>query len=194
VLEEVLMDQVHGVGVVQKVLASPYVEPFDKQNIAEKVKDVLNKLKVSQVQGYKRLLEELAVVLGDNSIGPMPGGSYSNYQTFYQQTEGSPSQEAESASASQQKPQQSFYPNPVPSQMTGYPQAYPTNNSATAFPPSMMYASPQTYNPSMYGPAGYSYPQSVMSGNPNPNPQLAALLGGAAPGAQPTGQQQEGSA
>ncbi|CAG8465443.1 5722_t:CDS:2 [Paraglomus occultum] len=62
VLEEVLSDQVHGVGVVQKVLASPYVEQAEKQRLAEKVKLVLGKLKVQQVQGYKRLLEELGMV------------------------------------------------------------------------------------------------------------------------------------
>ncbi|RUS18489.1 armadillo-type protein, partial [Jimgerdemannia flammicorona] len=67
VLEEVLMDQVHGVGVVQKVLVSPYVETYEKQRIAERVKSVLTKLKVQQVQGYKRLLEELSAVLGDST-------------------------------------------------------------------------------------------------------------------------------
>ncbi|RUS13514.1 armadillo-type protein, partial [Endogone sp. FLAS-F59071] len=67
VLEEVLVDQVHGVGVVQKVLGSPYVETYEKQRVAERVKSVLTKLKVQQVQGYKRLLEELSAVLGDGS-------------------------------------------------------------------------------------------------------------------------------
>ncbi|CAG8757591.1 2208_t:CDS:2, partial [Acaulospora colombiana] len=68
ILEDVLSDQVHGVGVVQKVLASPYVDPSEKQRLAEKVKIVLGKLKVQQVQGYKRLMEELGMV-GDSSIG-----------------------------------------------------------------------------------------------------------------------------
>ncbi|CAG8593639.1 12323_t:CDS:2 [Acaulospora morrowiae] len=68
VLEDVLSDQVHGVGVVQKVLASPYVDQSEKQRLAEKVKVVLGKLKVQQVQGYKRLMEELGMV-GDPSVG-----------------------------------------------------------------------------------------------------------------------------
>ncbi|CAG8627548.1 15023_t:CDS:2 [Cetraspora pellucida] len=68
ILEDVLSDQVHGVGVVQKVLASPYVDSSEKQRLAEKVKIVLGKLKVQQVQGYKRLLEELGMV-GDPALG-----------------------------------------------------------------------------------------------------------------------------
>ncbi|PKK72445.1 hypothetical protein RhiirC2_742692 [Rhizophagus irregularis] len=71
VLEDVLSDQVHGVGVVQKVLASPYVDPTEKTRLGEKVKYVLGKLKVQQVQGYKRLLEELGMV-GDPSLGSTP--------------------------------------------------------------------------------------------------------------------------
>ncbi|CAI2168392.1 9318_t:CDS:2 [Funneliformis geosporum] len=71
VLEDVLSDQVHGVGVVQKVLASPYVDPSEKTRLAEKVKFVLGKLKVQQVQGYKRLLEELGMV-GDPTLGSTP--------------------------------------------------------------------------------------------------------------------------
>ncbi|CAG8676189.1 7752_t:CDS:2 [Dentiscutata erythropus] len=68
ILEDVLSDQVHGVGVVQKVLASPYVDSNEKQRLAEKVKIVLGKLKVQQVQGYKRLMEELGMV-GDPALG-----------------------------------------------------------------------------------------------------------------------------
>src|SRR4051812_12608306 len=67
VLEDVLSDQVHGVGVIQKVLASHFIEPAEKQRLAEKVKVVLGKLKVQQVQGYKRLLEELGMV-GDPAL------------------------------------------------------------------------------------------------------------------------------
>nr|CAG8541077.1 14030_t:CDS:2 [Entrophospora candida] len=75
VLEDVLNDQVHGVGVVQKVLSSPYLDPHEKQKLVDKVKYVLGKLKVQQVQGYKRLLEELGMV-GDVSFGNSlnPGG------------------------------------------------------------------------------------------------------------------------
>ncbi|CAG8517082.1 10778_t:CDS:2 [Ambispora gerdemannii] len=67
VLEDVLNDQVHGVGVVQKVLGSPYIDPLERQRLVEKVRIVLGKLKVQQVQGYKRLLEELGMI-GDPTI------------------------------------------------------------------------------------------------------------------------------
>lgn len=62
-LEEVLGDQVHGVGLVHKILASPCVADHEKPRIAERVKFILGKLQVSQVQGYRRLMEELSVIL-----------------------------------------------------------------------------------------------------------------------------------
>ncbi|KAF9166180.1 hypothetical protein DFQ26_008502 [Actinomortierella ambigua] len=63
-LEEILGDQVHGISLIQKILASPHVELTEKQALAEKVKSSLQKLNVLNVQGCKRLLEEIKVVLG----------------------------------------------------------------------------------------------------------------------------------
>ncbi|ORY03513.1 ARM repeat-containing protein, partial [Basidiobolus meristosporus CBS 931.73] len=59
VLEDVLSDQVHGVGLIQKILASNYIEEADKGKFSERVKLMLGKLQVHQVQGYRRLMEEL---------------------------------------------------------------------------------------------------------------------------------------
>lgn len=64
VLEDVLNDQVHGVGVVHKILVSIYVSEIEKTRIAEKVKTVLNKMQVGHIQGYRRLYDELSLILG----------------------------------------------------------------------------------------------------------------------------------
>ncbi|KAK3843145.1 MAG: armadillo-type protein [Linnemannia gamsii] len=70
VLVEILGDQVHGVSLIQKILASPNVEQQQKHALAEKVKAVLSKLSAQTVQGCKRLLEEVNLVLGGDSSTP----------------------------------------------------------------------------------------------------------------------------
>ncbi|KAI8140456.1 armadillo-type protein [Fennellomyces sp. T-0311] len=77
VIEEVLKDQVHGVNLIQKILSSSYVDLRERQRIADRIKQVLNKLKLQHVQGYKRLMEEINMVRGDSnpgaSLGALPG-------------------------------------------------------------------------------------------------------------------------
>lgn len=77
VIDDVLMDQVHGVNLVQKILSSSYIDLRERQRIAERVKQILNKLKLQHVQGYKRLMEEINMVMGDSnpgaSLGALPG-------------------------------------------------------------------------------------------------------------------------
>ncbi|KAF9093871.1 hypothetical protein BGX23_002763 [Mortierella sp. AD031] len=70
VLVEILGDQVHGVSLIQKILASPNVEQQQKHALAEKVKGALSKLSAQNVQGCKRLLEEVNLVLGGDSSTP----------------------------------------------------------------------------------------------------------------------------
>lgn len=77
IINEVLMDQVHGVNLIQKILSSSYVELSERQRIAERIKQLLHKLRLQHVQGYKRLLEEINMVMGDSnpgeSLGALPG-------------------------------------------------------------------------------------------------------------------------
>ncbi|KAI9300246.1 hypothetical protein BJ944DRAFT_253246 [Cunninghamella echinulata] len=77
VLNEILTDQVHGVSLIQKILSSSYVELHERQKMAEKVKQLLAKNKLLHVQGYKRLLEEINMVMVDSnpgsSIATLPG-------------------------------------------------------------------------------------------------------------------------
>jgi hypothetical protein len=67
VIDEVLLDQVHGVALVQKILSTSYIELHERQQIAERSKQTLSKLKVQHVQGYKRLVEEINMVMGDST-------------------------------------------------------------------------------------------------------------------------------
>ncbi|KAM3579631.1 hypothetical protein VKS41_008083 [Umbelopsis sp. WA50703] len=67
VVDEVLLDQVHGVALVQKILSTSYIELQERQHIAERCKQCLSKLKVQHVQGYKRLVEEINMVMGDST-------------------------------------------------------------------------------------------------------------------------------
>jgi protein JSN1 len=53
VLEDILGDQVHGINMIQKVLASQYIDPPQKQVFAEKVKAVLLSLRVQVRYGAR---------------------------------------------------------------------------------------------------------------------------------------------
>jgi hypothetical protein len=64
------MDQVHGVNLIQKILSSSYVDLRERQRIADRVKQMLAKNKLLHIQGYKRLLEEINMVLVDSNPGP----------------------------------------------------------------------------------------------------------------------------
>lgn len=72
-IDEVLHDQVHGVSLVQKILSSSYIELRERQRIAERVKQLLCKLKLQHVQGYKRLMEEINMVMVDSTPGASLG-------------------------------------------------------------------------------------------------------------------------
>ncbi|KAF7722605.1 hypothetical protein EC973_002918 [Apophysomyces ossiformis] len=61
VLDDILKDQVHGVGLIQKILSIPHLEKRDV--IVQKIKEsVIGRLNLQHVQGYKKLLDELEQV------------------------------------------------------------------------------------------------------------------------------------
>lgn len=70
-LEQILADQVHGVSVIQKILASACVSPEEKTRLADRVRSVLARMpEVRDNQmGYKRLLDELSVIPSSLGIG-----------------------------------------------------------------------------------------------------------------------------
>ncbi|KAJ3047437.1 hypothetical protein HK097_011536, partial [Rhizophlyctis rosea] len=77
-LEEILADQVHGVSVIQKILASACVSADEKLRLADRVRTVLSRMpevKDNQM-GYKRLLDELSVIPGGAGMmmGAVQGG------------------------------------------------------------------------------------------------------------------------
>ncbi|GAA5802922.1 hypothetical protein HPULCUR_008397 [Helicostylum pulchrum] len=81
-VDEILHDQVHGVSLVQKILSSSYIELRERQRIAERVKQLLGKLKLQHVQGYKRLMEEINMVMVDSAPGASLGVPPPNNHQF----------------------------------------------------------------------------------------------------------------
>lgn len=65
VLEEVLSDQVHGVALVQKCMASQVMQEGEQVAIAERVRAVLIRMQAHLVPGYKRLMEEVNGIVAD---------------------------------------------------------------------------------------------------------------------------------
>ncbi|KAJ3186090.1 hypothetical protein HDU85_001008 [Gaertneriomyces sp. JEL0708] len=79
-LETILADQVHGVSVIQKILASACVNAEEKTRLADRVRAVLSEM--SEVRdnqmGYKRLLDELATI-PSSSASSLSTLSFSNF-------------------------------------------------------------------------------------------------------------------
>ncbi|CAG8457103.1 1025_t:CDS:2 [Ambispora leptoticha] len=202
VLEDVLNDQVHGVGVVQKVLGSPYIDPLEKQRLVEKVRIVLGKLKVQQVQGYKRLLEELGMI-GDPSINGVHLGALSPPlgippQGLYPENANSspldqlsptailsPSNENASTTTSSAQISNSTptgnYPPPTPMFMNNIPMSHPHSPFSQASPYPHMSHFPTFIHPTALAAVAagmYGHPAAMF--NPNAYPYMLAS-GGAIP-------------
>lgn len=61
VLEEILSDQVSGATLIFKVLTTPCFDEDQRNDVLQKVRNVILKLKVSASQGYKRLMDEVGL-------------------------------------------------------------------------------------------------------------------------------------
>lgn len=61
ILEDILSDQVSGATLIFKVLTTPCFEENQRNDVLQKVRNVLLKLKVSASQGYKRLMDEVGL-------------------------------------------------------------------------------------------------------------------------------------
>ena len=57
-LEDILSDQVSGATLIFKVLTTPCFDESQRNDVLQKVRNVLLRLKVSASQGYKRLMDE----------------------------------------------------------------------------------------------------------------------------------------
>lgn len=60
-LENILSDQVSGATLIFKVLTTPCFEESQRNEVLQKVRNVLLRLKVSASQGYKRLMDEVGL-------------------------------------------------------------------------------------------------------------------------------------
>ncbi|KAI9354075.1 armadillo-type protein [Zopfochytrium polystomum] len=74
-LREVLSDSVHGVTVIQKILATGCLSTDERVFLADRVRSVLPRVDVKETQaGYKRLLDELSVIPSNVVFGPYING------------------------------------------------------------------------------------------------------------------------
>ncbi|KAG5456294.1 MAG: armadillo-type protein, partial [Olpidium bornovanus] len=64
-LDEVLSDHAHGVGLVQKCLASQVMDDAEQVVIADRVCQALIRIRQDMVPGHTRLMEEVEAILGD---------------------------------------------------------------------------------------------------------------------------------
>ncbi|KIM32361.1 hypothetical protein M408DRAFT_326956 [Serendipita vermifera MAFF 305830] len=91
VLSDVLGDQVNGVAVVQKILASSFIEPQERAGFVEATKRVLIEIKASPTQAYRKLMEDVGIPIPNvpqhyspASMGNGPAGrSHSGNGTPY---------------------------------------------------------------------------------------------------------------
>jgi protein JSN1 len=74
ILRRILEDQIHGAAVIYKILTSPFVADQSsaerRTQLVSVVRNILQKLKVSPNQGYKRLMDEVG--LADRTIATPP--------------------------------------------------------------------------------------------------------------------------
>ncbi|KAI9019614.1 armadillo-type protein [Phycomyces nitens] len=78
-VDQILIDQVHGVGFIQRVLSSS-LDLCERRRIADNVWLAMFKNELYRIQGYKRLLEEMSV-LGSDYPPNVPPPAYNNAQT-----------------------------------------------------------------------------------------------------------------
>ena len=64
VLEEILSDQQCGATLIFKVLTTPCFDEPKRNEVLNRVRNVLQRLKVSASQGYKRLMDEVGLIKG----------------------------------------------------------------------------------------------------------------------------------
>ncbi|KAJ1985412.1 hypothetical protein H4R34_000066 [Dimargaris verticillata] len=166
VLEDVLTDQVHGVALVQKILAGNALNDAQKRAIAENVRVVLTHLQVFAVQGYRRLLEEIDHIL-HTSLASLAAGTGDGAHI-------------PSMPLRQQSPSQ------VPFAGNGYngmvPMASQPSPNATGFPYNNMLMYNPMYNPYTYGMMGM--PAGAMV---NVNMAQAAMMPPGVPAAAASG-------
>ena len=60
-LEDILSDQASGATLIFKVLTTPCFDESQRNDVLQKVRNVLSRLKVSASQGYKRLMDEVGL-------------------------------------------------------------------------------------------------------------------------------------
>lgn len=111
VLEAILSDHACGAALIFKVLTTPFFDENIRNQVVEKVKSVLVRIKAQPSQGYKRLMDEVGLSTRNSGGGGSRdpghgGGNHSNSESRQRPT-------SRQANANQQHPAQAnkqFYP------------------------------------------------------------------------------------
>ncbi|ORX49053.1 ARM repeat-containing protein [Hesseltinella vesiculosa] len=72
-LDDVLQDQIHGVSLVQKIMTLSHFSPDRRTSLLNQVQASLDRLKAHHIQGYRKLLDELAIATSTGAQAtPLP--------------------------------------------------------------------------------------------------------------------------
>lgn len=141
-LEEILSDQACGATLIFKVLTTPFFEENMRQDVAQRVRNVLARLKVSPSQGYKRLMDEV----GLSTRGGKPDRESSTGPSGFQDRSRPMSQQGSRASHPGLERQNSA-PYPTAGAYNSNPAAVDTSNIYDQFNVSSPVFTPTTMSP-----------------------------------------------
>ena len=201
-LENILSDQVSGATLIFKVLTTPCFDESQRNDVLQKVRNVLSRLKVSASQGYKRLMDEVGLSAKGNKAEreQTPNGRGPHQERNRTPQHGSRERRNHQMDNDRQYSGQYFQPTPQqyqmqagfpgtssmdPSGILAYDQLAPNFATSPLNPLNQQFqapllprgASPAEYYPSM-SLGGYASSPSTMSQLPqppmrmSPNPML----------------------
>ncbi|KAI8076855.1 uncharacterized protein BX664DRAFT_318573 [Halteromyces radiatus] len=73
-LDDILRDQIHGLGLIQKILALPHIHD-QRGSLVRRIRASLDRLQVQHIQSYKKLIEELDSVPSSNTSNNSGSGN-----------------------------------------------------------------------------------------------------------------------
>lgn len=189
-LEDILGDQVSGATLIFKVLTTPCFDENQRNDVLQKVRNVLVKLKVSASQGYKRLMDEVGLSAKGSKAEreQTPNGRASHQERNRTPQHGSRERRNHQMDNDGQYNGQ-FYPPASQQQyqmQTGFPGTTPVNPTGvlaydplgTNFVPNALNPLNQQYQPSLLprgaSPADY-YPGMGLGGYASPPSAMGQL-------------------
>lgn len=189
-LEDILSDQVSGATLIFKVLTTPCFDESQRNDVLQKVRSVLLKIKVSASQGYKRLMDEVGLSAKGSKAEreQTPNGRASHQERNRTPQHGSRERRNHQMDNDRQYNGQFFQPTP-PQQyqmQTGFPGTTPVDPSGVLaydqlgsnFAPNALNPLNQQYQPTLLprgaSPADY-YPGLGLGGYASPPSAMGQL-------------------